>query len=191
MSVGETKYQPTNMKTLLIATFVFILSFCLDSFIEWAVHRFPMHKKLPGPLFRFLFWHHMEVHHPKFSGANYEHHGNHERDTIPFPIWVGPILILTAISPFWLLSFMIDNYVSVWSSFVAALVYYACFEGFHQLMHMPDYPLVRFIRSSKWFMWLNEHHKIHHEKASFNFNLVFPLADWILGTLLTRFGIRH
>lgn len=163
------------------------LSLILDSIIEWWTHKYPMHKKMPGPLFRFLFKHHVNLHHSLFSGNAYEHsHEANDRDTIPFPLWVGPLLILTAISPFWIISYYIGNYIPVWTSLSVALFYYVAFEGIHQLMHIPDSPKVRWIRETKWFKWLNEHHRKHHEKASYNFNLVLPLADWLFGTMLLK-----
>ncbi|MBU3668548.1 MAG: hypothetical protein FGM57_01115 [Candidatus Taylorbacteria bacterium] len=177
-----------NSATLLhiaLSVLSVILSIFVDSLIEWWVHKYPMHRKLPGPFFKFLFRHHVTIHHAKFSGEAYHHHNHKDRETIAFPLWVGPLLILTAISPFWAFSYYIGNNIPVYSSLAVAILYYVCFEGFHQLMHMEDYPVVRWIRKSKWFTWLDTHHEIHHLKAGVNFNLVCPLGDYAMGTLLT------
>jgi sterol desaturase/sphingolipid hydroxylase (fatty acid hydroxylase superfamily) len=53
-------------------------------------------------------------------------------------------------------------------------------------MHLPDSPVVQFIRESNWFKWIDRHHRIHHMKASTNFNLVLPIADLFIGTLCTQ-----
>jgi sterol desaturase/sphingolipid hydroxylase (fatty acid hydroxylase superfamily) len=161
------------------------LSYWLDSIIEWAVHKWPMHQKLPGPLFRFLFKHHTEVHHRKFSRDDYHHHDNHERGTIAFPFWVGPLLVATATSPFAIFSWSIGCWIPFWSSLTVALCYYACFEGLHQLMHMPDYPVVCWVRERVWFRNLDTHHRIHHQMPSTNYGLVTTFADKIFGTYLS------
>ncbi len=173
---------------ILLVVMTIIASLTLDSVIEWWTHRYPMHKKLPGPLFRFLFEHHVTVHHAKFSGDAYEHHHEDERGTIPFPLWVGPLLIAVAVSPFWAISYWTGTDIPLWTSLIVAVLYYIAFEGIHQLMHLPDSPKVRWIRESKWFVWLNTHHKIHHARAGSNFNLVLPLADWMFETLLSYEG---
>ncbi len=170
--------------TLVIVSSMICLT--LDSIIEWWTHRYPMHKKLPGPLFRFLFWHHITVHHAEFSGKDYYHHSEEKRGTIPFPLWVGPLLIAVAVSPFALIWKFTGTPIPFYTSLIWAIIYYIVFEGIHQLMHLPDSPKVQRIRKSKWFKWLDEHHKIHHERASTNFNLVLPLADIMFGTRATR-----
>lgn len=47
-------------------------------------------------------------------------------------------------------------------------------------MHVP---MNRWIERTRAFQWLNAHHFIHHRYAFRNLNVVFPLADWLLGTL--------
>ncbi len=172
------------MTTLFIVSVSITTSLILDSFIEWATHRFPMHHRLPG--MKFFFWHHVTVHHTHFSGNNYYQHDSKVRGEILFPFWVPPLLIGTATAPYALASFLFENWIPFYCSLGVALCYYMAFEGFHQLMHLPDSPVVRFIRESSWFKLLDRHHRIHHMKASTNFNLVLPIADWAIGTLYTK-----
>jgi sterol desaturase/sphingolipid hydroxylase (fatty acid hydroxylase superfamily) len=50
-------------------------------------------------------------------------------------------------------------------------------------MHLPRR---RHIERSGLFFRLNGHHLLHHRSMHKNFNVVLPLADLLLGTLLLR-----
>lgn len=195
ISFQQPNPRPSNNtmdQTFFQTTFQIICSsiICLviDSFIEYSTHRWPMHVKIESkwlPLFRFLYWHHITVHHAQFSGDKYHHKGDEGRDTIAFPLWVAPLLIGTAVTPFAAVWYYTGNIIPFWTSFFWAVVYYALFEGIHKIEHMVDRPEVRWIRNMKTFQWLDTHHEIHHRMKGVNFNLVFPLADWLMGTLVS------
>src|SRR2546425_11970980 len=62
-------------------------------------------------------------------------------------------------------------------------VYHAAYEGFHYLMHRPS---IGWIERSRPFRFLERHHRLHHTHMGKNFNVVCPLADLSLGTLVLR-----
>src|SRR5205085_10888747 len=64
---------------------------------------------------------------------------------------------------------------------VTIFVYYGCYEGFHYLMHRP---MIGWIERSRLFRFLERHHRLHHVHMGTNFNVVCPLADLSLGTLV-------
>jgi sterol desaturase/sphingolipid hydroxylase (fatty acid hydroxylase superfamily) len=68
------------------------------------------------------------------------------------------------------------------SGVITFLLYYVGYEGFHYLMHRPSVP---FVERSRWFRFLERHHRIHHVHMDRNLNVLFPLADAVLGTLVT------
>ena len=68
-------------------------------------------------------------------------------------------------------------------AWVAAGAYYATYEYLHWCMHLPR---KRGLERSGVFFRLNGHHILHHRYMHKNFNVVFPLADLCLGTLLLR-----
>ena len=47
-------------------------------------------------------------------------------------------------------------------------------------------PRVAFIERSRWFQFLKKHHRIHHVYMNRNLNVLVPLADLVLGTLVTK-----
>src|SRR5262249_25622222 len=55
------------------------------------------------------------------------------------------------------------------------------YEGFHYLMHKPSIP---FIERSAFFRFLKKHHQIHHVHMDRNLNVLLPVADLLLGTLV-------
>jgi sterol desaturase/sphingolipid hydroxylase (fatty acid hydroxylase superfamily) len=61
------------------------------------------------------------------------------------------------------------------------LLYYFAYEGFHYLMHKPSLP---WIERRGFFKFIERHHKLHHVYMGKNFNVVLPLADLLLGTLV-------
>ena len=61
--------------------------------------------------------------------------------------------------------------------------YYGAYEYMHWCMHLPR---KRNVERSGIFFRLNGHHLLHHRYMGRNFNVVFPLADLCLGTLLLR-----
>ena len=54
-------------------------------------------------------------------------------------------------------------------------------------MHLPK---ARRVEKSQLFRRLNGHHLLHHRYMHKNFNVVLPLADWMLGTLMPRAKTR-
>jgi sterol desaturase/sphingolipid hydroxylase (fatty acid hydroxylase superfamily) len=50
-------------------------------------------------------------------------------------------------------------------------------------MHKPTLP---FIERSGYFRFIERHHRIHHFYMNRNLNVLLPLADLILGTLVTE-----
>jgi sterol desaturase/sphingolipid hydroxylase (fatty acid hydroxylase superfamily) len=66
---------------------------------------------------------------------------------------------------------------------VAFAGYYSAYEYMHWCMHLPRR---RIVERSGIFFRLNGHHLLHHRYMNKNFNVVLPLADLCLGTLLLR-----
>src|SRR4029077_11375474 len=70
---------------------------------------------------------------------------------------------------------------------IACGTYYGAYEYLHWCMHLPR---KRNVERSGIFLRLNGHHLLHHRYMSRNFNVVLPLADLCLGTLLLRSKIH-
>jgi hypothetical protein len=66
-------------------------------------------------------------------------------------------------------------------------LYYGAYEYIHWCMHLPK---ARRLEQAWVFRRLNGHHLLHHRYMHKNFNVVFPLADFLLGTLMLRSKLR-
>ncbi len=156
------------------------------SFFEWTLHRFVMHQPV-GP-FTYPFRAHALIHHQIFR-ADHSYHLIEEKDkwTIPMAWWNGPVLVFFTSLPFTLAGWYFHKWGIAVGGLVTQAAYYACYEYIHWCMHLPR---KRIVERSGIFFRLNGHHILHHRYMHKNFNVVFPLADLCLGTLLLRSKIR-
>ncbi len=159
-----------------------VIAVVFASFVEWALHRHVMHK--PVWKFTYPFERHALVHHRIFK-ADHTYHLIHEEDkrTIPMAWWNGPVLVIAAAFPFAILSYFARRWGIVCGALLGCGVYYGAYEYMHWCMHLPR---KRNIERSGIFFRLNGHHLLHHRYMRKNFNVVFPLADLCLGTLILR-----
>lgn len=160
----------------------FVLAVVFASFFEWTLHRYVMHRPIQG--FMYPFRTHTLVHHHVFR-ADHTYHLVEEKDkwTIPMAWWNGPVLVLLCCLPFVIASWITGHWGVVAGAAVAFSGYFAAYEYMHWCMHLPR---KRNIERSGIFFRLNGHHILHHRYMHKNFNVVFPLADLLLGTLLLR-----
>ncbi len=182
--------QPST--ELLISSFffwaaiAFITAAVFASFFEWTLHRFVMHR--PVSFFRYPFEKHALIHHHIFK-ADESYHLIREEDkyTIPMAWWNGPAIIAVGMIPFAVVAFLLKSWGLVCGSALACCAYYGAYEYIHWCMHLPR---KRSVERSGIFFRLNGHHLLHHRYMGKNFNVVFPLADLCLGTLLLRSKIH-
>jgi hypothetical protein len=156
------------------------------SFFEWTLHRFLMHRPL-GKL-DYPFRTHALIHHHIFK-ADHSYHLINEQDkeTIPMAWWNGPVLIALCMVPMLALAWLTGRWPMSFGALVAFIGYYGTYEYLHWCMHLPK---VRRLESSKIFLRMNGHHLLHHRYMHKNFNVVLPLADLCLGTLLVRSKLK-
>lgn len=160
----------------------FVAAIVFASFFEWTLHRYVMHR--PVGKFDYAFKAHAVVHHQIFK-ADHTYHLVQESDkkTIPMAWWNGPVLVLLCQIPFLTWSIFSGHWGIVIGSFIACCAYYGTYEYIHWCMHLPK---KRNIERSGIYFRLNGHHLLHHRYMHRNFNVVLPLADFCLGTLLLR-----
>lgn len=160
------------------------------SFAEWALHRYVMHRpvRIFGFSFTYPFHAHARVHHVVFGGGDSYILNTHPREsqdedqeTIPMKWWNGPVLILMASSPFVIWSIFRPSWWFTASIALAVASYYGAYEYLHFCMHKPK---GRWLENTRLYKWIDKHHLIHHQHMGKNFNVVLPLADFCLGTLI-------
>lgn len=164
----------------------FVFGCVLASFYEWTLHRYFMHR--PTWNFRYPYERHALVHHRIFK-ADHTYHLINEQDkkTIPMAWWNGPVLIALGLLPFLGIAFWFRKWGILSGAAMASTAYYAAYEYMHWCMHLPKR---RHVERSGIFFRLNGHHLLHHRYMNRNFNVVMPLADLLLGTLLLRSKVQ-
>jgi hypothetical protein len=160
----------------------FIAGVIVSSFFEWTLHRYVMHRPVGG--FTYPYRSHALTHHRIFR-ADHTYHLINEKDkwTIPMAWWNGPALVAVALIPFLIASLLTGHWGLISGAALAISSYYGAYEYMHWCMHLPR---KRNVERSGIFFRLNGHHLLHHRYMGKNFNVVFPLADLCLGTLLLR-----
>jgi hypothetical protein len=141
-----------------------------------------MHRPLGK--FAYPYQRHTLIHHRIFK-ADHTYHLINEEDkhTIPMAWWNGPVLIAATLVPFLLASWFTGRWGILCGAAVAISSYYGAYEYMHWCMHLPR---KRNVERSGIFFRLNGHHLLHHRYMQKNYNVVLPLADLCLGTLLLR-----
>ncbi|MDT7042865.1 hypothetical protein [Candidatus Nitronereus thalassa] len=154
----------------------FILSAVLMSFIEHQVHKWLMHRRSIAA-FKHTFEAHAIVHHKNhyskiFSDAPVPPGEDKEiRLTIrKAPIKALPVAMCLAFFS-WLGA----------AIFIATFVFHHwVWNNIHLEMHKPEQ---RAFSHWRLYQFLARYHWLHHRYPDKNFNVVFPLADFVLGTL--------
>lgn len=177
------------MQTFLIwASAGFGAGIILASFFEWTLHRFVMHKAVGK--FDYAFRAHAVVHHGTFRSDRTYHLVDEkiqDKNLIPMAWWNGPVLIVCCMVPATLLAWWLGSWQFAVGALPAFIAYYGTYEYIHWCMHLPK---ARKLEKSWPFYRLNGHHLLHHRYMHKNFNVVLPLADFLLGTLILRSKIK-
>ncbi len=155
--------------------------FVFANFFEWWVHRGPMHhkRKSLAPLFN----RHTLTHHAYFHPETMPFRSRRELLFVLFPIWIVPVFVIL-VSPIVLLLWLFGGVNLALLFLASAFAYYVTYEWFHMMHHLPE---DEGFGASRFAKLCRKHHVAHHDPARMtegNFNVSFPLADWVLGTLL-------
>jgi hypothetical protein len=151
---------------------------------EYFGHRFPMHRPFRG--LGLVYRRHAGQHHRFFTDAAMPVESWRDFRALLFP----PILVIFFFGlfgvPVWfVLAWTLSANVA-WLFIAAGLAYFLNYELLHMAYHLPEAnPLARnpLIRRLRWL------HQTHHDQASmahWNFNITYPVCDWLFGTLKAR-----
>ena len=156
------------------------------SFFEWTFHRYWLHRPwLPKDVFTA----HTLIHHQLCKHDDtFEVHDEEQHEALHFQWWGGPLLVLINLVPWtiaavilWLTHVEVPSIAFIAAMGATIMVYYAGYEGLHYLMHKPS---IGWVERSWYFRFIKRHHRIHHNQMDRNLNVLFPLADLCMGTLV-------
>jgi len=155
--------------------------FVFSNGVEWWMHRGPMHHPTRG--LRLLYERHTLQHHVFYPDDDMAFRDPRELFYVLFPpLFLPTILVVNLPIPLLLGTLVSANLA--WLFFGSVLAYYLVYEWFHYVHHLPR---DSWLGRRRLVGWLRTHHTRHHELARMekgNFNVSFPLWDWLLGTML-------
>ncbi|SDX60560.1 sterol desaturase family protein [Marinobacter mobilis] len=156
-----------------------IVTLVLWNFAEYFIHiKLGHRKKRWAAMF---YKRHTGDHHSFFTETALVPRNHRDWRVTLFPAWL--VLVTATIATLvgsvigWVLA-------PEWGHLFAGglMIGYLAYEFFHFCDHLPqDHVLVRL----PWIGHMRHLHKLHHRRdlmRTHNFNLTFPLADWVMGT---------
>jgi len=156
--------------------------FVVANFIEWMVHRNPMHRPLTP---RIMYRNHAQLHHLAFTDQNMPITGARDLGLVMMP-WYTMIGLFVVASPVMLLAGFLRGPGLAGIFLLAAVAYFLMYEALHALYHLSDATLDRAgIGRLPAFRRRQAHHRRHHvlgRMAHVNFNVTFPWMDWLFRT---------
>ncbi|WP_342118282.1 SRPBCC family protein [Pseudoduganella sp. OTU4001] len=155
------------------------LTLVFYSWGEYHIHKGLGHKKLP--LLPTFYKRHTGDHHSFFADGHMRYDFAKDWRVILFPAWLIVIYSCGALLAWGALCLLNENVAAL---FAATLVGgYLSYEILHACEHFPpENPVARL----PWVRHMRHLHELHHRRElmqTHNFNIVFPLWDWIYGTL--------
>ncbi|MDR3615302.1 MAG: sterol desaturase family protein [Candidatus Obscuribacterales bacterium] len=158
----------------------FASSVVLMSLIEHQCHQTAMHKK--HPLSKYIkvlekvFKHHAVLHHSEYKAVFAD---------VPLPKGEDRGIRLNFVEgffealPFSLLLALVSVPTAIIFEGVVAC-HHLIWNNIHLNMHRP---VKRFFNEWPAYKYLTRHHYLHHVHPDKNFNVVFPLGDFVFGTV--------
>jgi hypothetical protein len=150
------------------------------SFGVYMVHRHLGHHK--KAFARMFYARHAGDHHSFFAPGHMTYDSARDWRVILFPAWLIVLHTLVITLPLWWLLNQFDANVAGLVGGCMVLGYLA-YEVFHACEHLPPHnPLTRL----PWIRQMRRLHELHHRREMMqerNFNIVFPLMDYLFGTL--------
>ncbi|TKB58885.1 MAG: hypothetical protein E8D49_10890 [Nitrospira sp.] len=160
-----------------------LLSYGIISFVEHIIHRYFMHMKwLPAavyrayPFFNTTYEAHAVRHHGRwYKRFDYEPDPVGRFDNLTFKLSDSLAMLISTL-PLWAPLIFFSPFGGC--VFVAsAFVHNRLWNALHRQMHIPEDV---FFKDWKVYRFLARYHFMHHQMNGRNFNVVCPLADFVL-----------
>lgn len=151
----------------------------LQNWGEYKIHKNLGHVK--RRFSKMFYQRHTGDHHSFFTYGQMSYEGARDWRVILFPAWLIVVFAAVTLASYWVLSHWNTNVAALFSG--TLLLGYLAYETLHACEHLPEqHPLSKL----PWVRHMRRLHELHHARDlmhTFNFNIVFPLWDWIYGTL--------
>ncbi|HEX9295259.1 MAG TPA: sterol desaturase family protein [Polyangiaceae bacterium] len=158
------------------------ITFLFANYVEYMGHKGPMHRRRRG--LSLLFERHTQQHHRYYTHESMTYQGTRDFKMVLFP----PLMLLFFLggvaAPVGAVLFLVSTRNVALLYVVTAMSYFLTYEWLHLCHHTPTQGVLGKIGVLRR---LRTHHQGHHDPArmtSGNFNITFPICDWLFGTRL-------
>jgi hypothetical protein len=163
-------------------------TFLLANLMEYMGHRGPMHGPRAG--LRRLYQRHTLEHHRFFTHESMTYESSRDFKMVLFP----PVMLLFFLgalaTPLGALFFLLFSRSTGWLFVTTAMAYFLSYEWLHFCYHLPE---EHWASRLPFMPALRRHHTAHHDLSlmgKWNFNITFPICDWLFGTAYRGRGRR-
>lgn len=161
---------------------VLVAALLLGNVGEYAIHVQLGHRKKPWA--KLFYQRHTGDHHSFFTQDNMHWQDPRDWRVVLFPAWLIMVVVALIGAPgAWLLNAWVSsNAAWLWLAGITGT--YVLYEAFHFSDHLPDGHWLH--RCVPGLAAMAHLHRLHHHRddmTAVNFNLTFPLTDYVMGTL--------
>jgi hypothetical protein len=156
------------------------LAFLYANLVEYAGHRWVMHRKVPG--LGLIYQRHAGQHHRFFTDQDMALDGWQDCKVVLFPAVLMVFFFGAFAAPLGLLLAWLTTTNTALLFVIVALGYYLNYELLHLAYHLPEDSRVQRLPLLQRLRRL--HHRHHEPKlmAHANFNITYPIGDWLFRT---------
>lgn len=155
--------------------------FLYANLVEYMGHRGPMHHPVKG--LRLIFYRHTKQHHRFFTDREMTFESSHDFKAVLFP----PLMILFFIGgfgvPMWALLYFLASANVAWLALATGIGYFLNYEWLHFAYHCDPESRVGRIPGVQTLRRLHLHHHDPRLMTQHNFNITYPIGDWLFRTL--------
>jgi len=158
------------------------------NFVEWAMHKYVMHRLRDVFALRAIYDRHTRQHHQYFTDNDPTISTVQEFRIVFFP-WRVLIVLAVMGTVFGFIAAKLINANAGYVVFITMIGHYMVYETFHFCCHVPENWLVR---NLPFVNTIRRHHAAHHNMGIMmhcNMNLTFPIADWAMNTSDLKRGL--
>jgi hypothetical protein len=149
--------------------------------VEYFGHRFPMHHPVRG--LKILYFRHTKQHHRFFTDQEMTFANSRDYKAVLFP----PEMIVFFLGgfgvPMWAVLFYTASENIAWLALAVALAYFLNYEWLHFAYHCDPRSRIGRIPGVQALRRFHLHHHDPRLMAHYNFNITYPIGDWIFRTL--------
>jgi hypothetical protein len=175
-------YSLTQLHAVLAWEWLTIpLTVVYANLAEYWGHRLVMHRPVPG--LRLIYRRHAGQHHRFFTHEHMGYDSTRDFKAVLFPPVLASFFLLAFAAPAgWLVSWLTTANCA-WLFVASGVGYFYHYEILHLAYHLPaDHALTRLPGLAA----LRRLHTAHHDPrwmSTRNFNITYPIGDWIFRTL--------